>query len=149
MKRERDRQILAEKIIHGVEFSNPYENLIRKNPEIIETVESNYKISRHVYQSLFADIADIFTEYIHSLDPDEIRELDDDIKINRWGIKSLIEVENAYELLTVFQMFYCLNGRFLLKNGLLIVPDGEVPEGEEKINLKQLYEMFKDTARIS
>ena len=46
-------------------------------------------------------------------------------------------------------MFYCLNGRFLLKNGLLIVPDGEVPEGEEKINLKQLYEMFKDTARIS
>ena len=46
-----------------------------------------------MYQSLFADIADIFTEFIHSLDPDEIRELDDDIKINRWGIKSLIEVE--------------------------------------------------------
>ena len=32
-----------------------------------------------------------------------------------------------------------------LTNGLLIVPDGEVPDGEEKINRKNLYEMFKDT----
>ena len=66
-------------------------------------------------------------------------------KANGWGLQSLLEVENAYELLTVFQMFYYLNGRFSLTNGLLIVPDGEVPEGREKINLKQLYEMFKDT----
>ena len=41
-------------------------------------------------------------------------------------------------------MFYYLNGRFPLTNGLWIVPDGEVPEGKEKINSKQLYEMFKD-----
>ena len=32
-----------------------------------------------------------------------------------------------------------------MTNGLLIVPDREVSEGEEKINLKQLYNMFKDT----
>ena len=25
---------------------------------------------------------------------------------------------------------------------MLIVPDGEVPDGEEKINLKNLYDMF-------
>ena len=30
---ERDRQFLVEKIIHGVEFSNPYENSIEKKPE--------------------------------------------------------------------------------------------------------------------
>ena len=41
-------------------------------------------------------------------------------------------------------MFYYVNGRFSLTNGLLIVPDREVSEGEEKINLKQLYNMFKD-----
>ena len=35
-----------------------------------------------MYQSLFADISDIFIEYIHSLDPDEGRELDDGIKFN-------------------------------------------------------------------
>ena len=33
-----------------------------------------------------------------------------------------------------------------MANGLLIVPDGEVSEGEEKINLKQLYNMFKSTS---
>ena len=42
-------------------------------------------------------------------------------------------------------MFYHFNGRLPLTNGLLIIPDGKVPEGAEKINLKLLYEMFKDT----
>ena len=32
-----------------------------------------------------------------------------------------------------------------MTNGFLIVPDGDVPEGKEKIYLKQLYGMFKDT----
>ena len=47
------------------------------------------------------------------------------------GVKSMLEVENAYELLTVFQMFCYLNGRFPLTNGLLIVSNGEVPEGKK------------------
>ena len=42
-------------------------------------------------------------------------------------------------------MFYYLNGRLPFTNGLIIVPDGEVPEGMEKINLKNLYSMFKNT----
>ena len=42
-------------------------------------------------------------------------------------------------------MFYYINGGFSLTNGLLIVLDGEVHESKEKINLKQLYKMFKDT----
>ena len=52
----------------------------------------------------------------------------------------------AYELLTVFQIFCYLNGRFHMTNGLLIISDGEVPESKEKINSKQLFEMFKDTS---
>ena len=32
-----------------------------------------------------------------------------------------------------------------MTNSLLIVPDGEVPKIKEKINLKQLCEIFKDT----
>ena len=44
------------------------------------------------------------------------------------------------------QLFYYLNGRLPLTNGLLIVPAGEGANGEEKINLKNLYEMLKDTA---
>ena len=65
-----------------MKFKNPYENSIVKKPEIIEIVENNYKIIRTVYQYLYADIADIFFEYIHSLNPDEIQQLDDDMKTN-------------------------------------------------------------------
>ena len=103
----------------------------RKKTEIIETVESNYKTYWRVFQGLSINIADSSIVYIHSLDINEIQELDDDLKANGWGVKSLLEVENAYELLTVFQIFYYLNGRFPLTNGLLIVPDGEVPEGKK------------------
>ena len=72
------------------------------------------------------------------------QELDDDIKANGLGVILLLDIENAHELLTIFQMFY-LNGRLPLTNGLLVVPNGKVPEGSEKINLKNLYKMFKDT----
>ena len=114
---ERPRQFLVEKIIHSIEFSNPYENRTDKKPEITETVESNYKISRQVYQALFIDIADSFITYIHFLDINEIQELDDDLKANGWGVKSLLKVENVYEILTVFQKFYYRNERFPLKKG--------------------------------
>ena len=101
------------------------------------------RITRRVYQHLYADIADIFFEYIHSLDPDEIQQLDEDIKTNGWGVIILLEIDNALELLSTFQLFYHNNGRLPLTNGLLMVPDSEVREGEEKINLKDLYEMFR------
>ena len=47
---EKSKQFLIEKIIHGVEFNNPYNIEIEKKPEIIETVESNYRVatSRHL-----------------------------------------------------------------------------------------------------
>ena len=49
------------------------------------------------------------------------------------------------ELLSTLKLFYHDNGRLPLTNGLLIVPDSEVPEGEEKTNFKNLYEMFQYT----
>ena len=42
-------------------------------------------------------------------------------------------------------MFYYYNGRLPLTNGLLSIPDIETPSDYEKIFLKILYEMFKDT----
>ena len=56
---------------------------------MIDIVESNYRIIRWVYQHLYADIADISFEYIHSLDPDEIQQLDKDVKTNEWGVIDL------------------------------------------------------------
>ena len=139
---ERNRQFLVEKILHSVEFENPYENSIEKKPEIIETVESNYRIIRRIYQHLYAEIADIFFEYIHHLDPDEIQQLNDDIKSNGWGVTDLLEIDNSLELLSTFQLFYDNTGRLPLTNGLMILPDGEVPEREKKVNFKSLYKLF-------
>ena len=140
---ERNKQVLVEKVIHTVEFANPYENSVEKNPEIIDPVESNYRIMRRVYQSLYSDIADIFFKYVHSLDPDEIQEPDQDIKSNGRWVKNVLDIENALDLLVIFQSFYHNTGRFPLTNGLLIVPDVDAPNGEEKINMKNLYEMFQ------
>ena len=133
---------MIEKKIHSVDFTNPYENSIERNPEILETVESNYKIIRRVYKHIYTDIADIFFEYIHSLDLDEIQGLDKEIKSNGWGVKNLFDIGKAMELLSVFQTFHQNTARLPLTNGLLIVPEGDVPDGEEKINMKNLYEMF-------
>ena len=57
----------------------------------------------------------------------------------------MLEIENAFDLLRIFQMFYNFNSRFPLTNELLVVTDGEMPEGSEKIYLKDLYEMFQGT----
>ena len=98
-----------------------------------------------VYQKIFTDIADIFFEYIHSLDADEVQQLDDDLKSNGWGAIDLLKTERSLELLSIFQLFYHNNGRLSQTNGLLIVPDEDAPKGEEKIILKSLDEIFRDT----
>ena len=45
----------------------------------------------------------------------------------------------------IFQTFYQLTGRLPLSNGLLVIPDGDPPPGEYRVNMKYLYEMFKHT----
>ena len=60
------------------------------------------------------------------------------------GESQVTEVQDAQELMKVFQDFCTLTGRLPLSNSLLVVPDGDVPSGE-KINIKQLYDLFKDS----
>ena len=52
--------------------------------------------------------------------------------VNGWGISKILEIDNALELLSNFQLFYYNTGRFPLSS-------------EEKINMKNLYEMFQHT----
>ena len=47
--------------------------------------------------------------------------------------------------MTIFQIFYQLTGRLPLSNGLLVIPDGDPPPGEDRVNMKRLYEMFRHT----
>ena len=66
--------------------------------------------------------------------------MDEDIAANGWGIKKISEVTDTEEMLKIFQDFYSLTGRLPLSNSLLAVPDGD-----EKLNMKQLYDLFKNT----
>ena len=75
---DKSKQFLIEKIIHGVEFNNPYNIEIEKKPEIIETVESNYRVAKRVYQHL--DISELFAEFIRSVPPLDLQDMDEDIK---------------------------------------------------------------------
>ena len=97
-----------------------------------------YGICRRLYQPLYVDITDILIQYIHFLEPDEIEQLDDDIKANGWGIMSIVDVENSVEVLLYFETFYYFNSRLLLTTGLLPMPDGKTFPAAEKISLKRL-----------
>ena len=57
---DKNKQFLIEKIIHGVEFENFNQANPEKNPEIVKTIESNYKVARRVYRNLYYDIAELF-----------------------------------------------------------------------------------------
>ena len=60
------------------------------------------------------------------------------------GNKKITEIEDAHELMKIFQDFYTLTGRLPLSNSLLVVPDGDVPP-DEKVNMRQLYDLYKNT----
>ena len=47
--------------------------------------------------------------------------------------KTLLETENGFDVLHIFQIFYHFNGRLSLTNGLLDVPDGEMPEESQPL----------------
>ena len=63
-------------------YINPIQ---KKNPEIMETIESNYKVGRRVYQYLYCDIAELFFEYVQSMSSFEQQDIDEDMRINGWG----------------------------------------------------------------
>ena len=118
---------------------------VEKKPEIIETIESNYRIARRVYQQLYIDISVLFADFIRSMDSFEIHDMDNDIKANEWAIKKITDLNDAEDFMTIFQTFYQITGRLPLSNGLLIIPDGDAPPGEDRVNMKNLYELFRHT----
>ena len=141
----KNKQFMIEKITQGVEFENAYQSNPEKNPEMIRTIESNYRVARRVYQQLFLDIAELFHEYIESIGFYEQQDIEEDMKTNGWGtVENIRTVKDFVKLLDLFQDFYKATRRLPTFNELLVVPDSDA-QPEEKINLKQLYNMFKNT----
>ena len=123
---DKNKQFLIEKIIHGVEFENFYQTNPEKIPEIVRTIESNYKVARRVYQNLYYDIAELFFEYVQSIDSFEQQDIEEDVKINGWGsVEKISEVKCSMRMLELFQDFYTAAGRLPIFNELLVVPDGD------------------------
>ena len=89
------------------------------------------------------DISELFAEFIRSVNPLDLQDIDEDIKSNGWGIKKITDVDNAEDFINIFQTFYQLTGRLPLSNGLLVIPDGDPPLGEDRVNMKSLYNMFR------
>ena len=79
------------------------------------------------------------------MDSLDLQDMDEDIKANDWGINPITDVNDAEDFMNIFQTFYQLTGRLSLSNGLLVIPDGDPPPGEKRVNMKSLYDMFKDT----
>ena len=102
---EKSKQFFVEKIIHSVEFKNPYNFETEKKPEIIETVESNYRVGRRVYQQLHLDVSELLAEFIRSIDLLNLQDMDNDIKANGWGIRKITDVNEAEDFMTIFQNF--------------------------------------------
>ena len=101
-------------------------------------------MARRVYQHLYYDIAELFFEYIRSIDLYEQQDIEEDLKINGWGaVENIRNIKDSMRLFHIFQDFYTVNGRLPTFNELLIVPDGDALPGE-KINLKHLYDLFKN-----
>ena len=50
-------------------------------------MEGNYRILKRVYQQLHIDVTELLSEFINSLSSYEIKDMDDNIKANEWGIK--------------------------------------------------------------
>ena len=139
---DKNKQFLVEKIIHDVEFGNKKQI----KSEMVETLESNYKVSRRVYQQLYYDIVELFHEYIQSIDLYEQQDIEEDLKTSGWGaVENIRTIKDSMRLMNIFQEFYVATGRLPTFNELLVVPDGDAPPNE-KINLKHLYDLFKNTA---
>ena len=72
---------MIEKIIAKIENKNPYEIKTEKEPEIMLEIGKNYRVCRSLYQALFYEIA----ETLNTLAPDEIEQLDADLKAKGCG----------------------------------------------------------------
>ena len=69
-----------------------YSRETEKKPENVIEIEKNYRFSRCVCHSLFVEVADTFIQYINMLKPNEIEQLDNDLKPNGCGVKSIVEI---------------------------------------------------------
>ena len=78
--KKKTKQFLIEKKIYGVEFESLYKTDPEKKPEIMNTIENNYRIARRVYQQLHLDISELFADFIRSMSSYGLQDMNEDVK---------------------------------------------------------------------
>ena len=92
---------------------------------ILKSMTQNYKILRRVHNGLCKTVAENFKYYVDNLSQSDLDEIDADMVSS--GLNSIKNVQNATELLMLFDYFYFINGRFPIAfNGLFSVFSGLV-----------------------
>ena len=105
---------------------------------MIKDLEKNYRILRRVHGAFYTSVPENLQFYLNSLDQAEIEEINTDFIGSR--LNSIQNVENATEILMLFDFFYFINGRFPATTAHTFIPRQELPmevNGEE-INIKNL-----------
>ena len=75
-----------------------------------------------------------------------IQDIEEDMKVNGWGpVEKISEINDSIRMLNLFQDFYVSTGRLPAFYGLLVVPDGDTSENSNKVNMRNLYDLFKNT----
>ena len=102
---DKNKQFLVEKLIQGVEFENAYHNRFETKPQAVETMEDNYKVARRVYQQLYYDIADLFQDYVQSIDLYEQQDIEEDLKSVDWGtFENIRTIKDPLRLMSCFKI---------------------------------------------
>lgn len=84
----------------------------------------NFKICRYCYNVLYCSVAYNFFDRVSSLSFSRIDDINEDIGLNGWGLKTDIqEYTSSVELLQPVDLFYQFNGRFLPEKELVHVLD--------------------------
>lgn len=84
----------------------------------------NFKICRYCYNVLYSSVAYNFFDRVSSLSFSRIDDINEDIGLNGWGLKTDIqEYTSSVELLQPVDLFYQFNGGFLPEKELVHVLD--------------------------
>ena len=100
---------MIEKVIYNVEEEKPYKITAEKKQKLcLSWKETIQYVAGST--SLCLLVLLILIQYIHTLDPDQLEQMDNDFKANGRQVKSIVEIQDAFELSCTFQMFYYYNG---------------------------------------
>ena len=70
---------------------------------MLRTMTKNYKVLRHVHNDLYKTVAKNFKYYVDNLNQTDLDEIDTDMVSS--GLNSITNVQNATELLMLFDYF--------------------------------------------